>query len=66
MCIPDPNRVQIAPDEKPAQMLGRALLLLRQARTLCRRAKAPKAYERCRAAISSTEGAKRHAEITEP
>lgn len=63
MTIPDPSRPpRIDPDEKPAAKLRRALRLLKEARTLCRSAGAPKAYERCRQAIASAEGAKRHAE----
>ena len=61
--IPDPNRTKVDPGEEPAALLRRALDHLRHARNLCRKAKAPRAYERCRAAISSAEGAKRHAEI---
>jgi len=62
--FPDPSKERPIAGETPVQMLRRALDHLKRARTLCRRAKAPKAYERCRAAISSAEGAKRHAETT--
>jgi hypothetical protein len=43
--------------------LRRALDHLKEARALVRSSKSPKAYDRIRAAISSTEGALRHARL---
>lgn len=57
--MPDPESIPHTDD--PVRLLGSCLRYLRRARNRARAAKAPRATDAIRKAISSAEGAHRHA-----